>query len=162
MECSVYIAEPQMMEEAFTAFDEEVGMTIPSEDLVSCAVEAQADLMEAFFAVRPQDSCTWAPAFAAVFGTLFWGSTDGDRHRDAPWAVACALVDSYLSPATVARLGTQAATIHLDDLNLAFTDFTGDGWIQDFNDFRAMASEWLDLLASAHERRLAVGIAVWD
>lgn len=162
MECSVYIAEPAVLEEAFASFDDEVGMTIVSEELVSCAVEAQGDLMEAFFAVRPQESCTWAPAFAAVFSSLFWSSTDGDRHRDAPWALANERVDSYLSPATVARLATQAAAIHLDDLNRAFTEFEGDGWIQDFNDFRAMASEWLELLATAHDRHHALAIAVWD
>ncbi len=166
MECSVYIADPAVLEQAFRDYDDEVGMTIESEDLVACSVEAQGDLMEAFFAVRPQEACTWAPAFAAVFGSLFWGSTDGDRHRDATWALACERLDSYFSPQTVARLATQAATINLDDLNLAFIDFaadsSGNGWIQDFNDFRAMASEWLDLLITANERHQALAIAVWD
>lgn len=166
MECSVYIGEPAALEQAFRSFEDDVGMTIASEDLVACSVEAQGDFMEAFFAVRPQESCTWAPAFAAVFGSLFWSSTDGDRHRDGTWALACEQLDSYWSPQTVARLATQASTIYLDDLNRAFTDFSadsnGNGWIQDFNDFRAMATEWLELIATANERHQALAIAVWD
>jgi hypothetical protein len=168
MECSVYIDDPERLEVAFAELDDgdEAVMGLESQELIACSVEAQGDLMAAFFAVRPQESCTWAPAFAAVFGTLFWASTDGDRHRDAPWALAIDRVDTYCSPQTVARLATQAATIDLDDLNLAFTDFTpdplGEGWIQDFNDFRAMAGEWLELVASAHQRGQALAIAVWD
>ena len=122
MQCSVYIAEPAALEQAFHSYDDDSGMPLVSEELVSCAVEAQAELMEAFFAVRPQESCTWAPASAQIFGTRFWGSTDGDRHRDAPWALASALVDTYLSPQTVARLATQAATIDVDELGRAFAE----------------------------------------
>jgi hypothetical protein len=164
MECSVYLGEPAVLERAFTSYDEDVGMTIESEELISCAVQAQCELLEAFAVVRPQTVCTWSPAFATVFSVLFWRFSDGDRHRDAPWAQDCELVDTYLSPATVARLAQQASTIVLDDLNrpLADSDYSGDEWIQDFNDFRDMASEWLDLLARAAERKQALAIAVWD
>ena len=161
MECSVYIGQPAILEHAFRSFDEDVGMTLDSEDLIACSVEAQRDLLEAFGAVRPQDSCSWAPAFAEVFSVLFWSSADGTRHREASWAITCEPVDCYLSPETVTRLAQQAATIYLDDLNRAFLDYSGDGWIHDFNDFRAMASEWLDLLARASERHHALAIAVW-
>lgn len=163
MECSVYLGEPATLERAFVAYDDDVGMSIESEELNACSVEAQNDLLEAFAAVRPQHHCTWAAAFSTVFGVLFWSWGDGDRHRDAPWATDNELVDTYLSPATVARLAQQAKTIELDDLNRAFaeSDFTGDGWIQDFNDFRDMAGEWLDLLARAAERNQALAIAVW-
>ena len=164
MECSFYIGEPAILERAFTDYDDDVGMTIESEDLVSCAVDAQNELLEAFAIVRPQTVCTWSAAFATVFSVFFWRFSDGDRRRDAPWAQDCELIDTYLSPATVARLAQQAATIVLDDLNrsLADSDYSGDEWIQDFNDFRTMASEWLDLLARAAERNQALAIAVWD
>ena len=164
MECSVYIGEPAALERAFAAYDDDAGMGIASEELNACSVEAQNDLLEAFAAVRPQNHCTWAPAFSTVFSVLFWSWGDGDRHRDASWAEDSDLVDSYLSPATVARLAQQASTIAIDDLNRAFaeSDFSGDGWIQDFNDFRDMAGEWLDLLARAAERKQALAIAVWD
>ncbi|MBA3701129.1 MAG: hypothetical protein H0W78_19955 [Planctomycetes bacterium] len=164
MECSVYLGEPAVLERAFTSYDDDVGMTIASEELVSCAVEAQNELMEAFALVRPQTICTWSPAFTVVFSILFWRFSDGDRRRDAPWAQDCDLVDTYLSPQTVARLASQASTIVLDDLNRAFAEaeHLGDEWIQDFNDFRDMASEWLDLLARAAERKQGLAIAVWD
>jgi transposase len=164
MECSVYLGEPAVLERAFTDYDDAVGMTIESEELISCAVDAQQELLEAFAIVRPQTFCTWSAAFATVFSVLFWRFSDGDRRRDAPWAQDCDLVDTYLSPATVARLAQQAATIVLDDLNrpLADSDYSGEEWIQDFNDFRDMASEWLDLLALAAERKQALAIAVWD
>jgi hypothetical protein len=159
----VYISRPETLQQAFCSYDEGVGMTIESEELASAAVEAQGDLLEAFSAVRSTGAVpTWAAAFDLVFGVLFWSTADGRRHRDAPWAESCGMVDSYLSPETVVRLAQQAATIHLDDVNLALTEFSGEGWIQDFNDFRGMAQEWLDLLASAAERRQALAIAVWD
>lgn len=164
MECSVYLSDPATLERAFTEYDDDIGMTIESEDLISCAVDAQKELLEAFAVVRPQTVCSWSAAFATVFSVLFWRFADGDRRRDAPWAQECDLVDTYLSPATVARLAQQAATIVLDDLNrpLADSDYSGDEWIQDFNDFRAMASEWLDLLTRAAERNQALAIAVWE
>lgn len=164
MECSVYLGEPAVLERAFTSYDDDVGMTIESEELVSCAVDAQKELLEAFAIVRPQTVCTWSPAFATVFSDFFWRFSDGDRRRDAPWAQDCELVDTYLSPATVTRLAQQAATIVLDDLNrpLADSDYCGDEWIKNFNDFRDMASEWIDLLARAAERNQALAIAVWD
>ena len=162
MECSVYIGQPAILEHAFRSFDDNVGMTLDSEDLIACSVEAQRDLLEAFGAVRPQDSCSWAPAFAEVFSVLFWSSADGTRHREASWAITCEPVDCYFSPETVTRLAQQAATIYLDDLNRAFLDYSAEGWIQDFNDFRAMAAEWLDILARASEGQHALAIAVWD
>lgn len=164
MECSVYIGEPDVLERAFTDYDGDVGMTIESEELISCAVEAQKELFEAFAIVRPQTVCTWSPAFATVFSVLFWRFSDGDRRRDARWAQDCELIDTYLSPATVTRLAQQAATIVLDDLNrpLADSDYSGDEWIQNFNDFRDMASEWIDLLTRAAERNQALAIAGWD
>ncbi len=164
MECSVYLGEPAVLERAFTDYDDAVGMTIESEELVSCAVDAQKELLEAFAIVRPQTFCTWSAAFATVFSVFFWRFSDGDRRRDAPWAQDSELVDTYLSPATVVRLAQQAAPIVLDDLNrpLADSDYSGEEWIQDFNDFRDMASEWLDLLALAAERKQALVIAVWD
>lgn len=164
MECSVYIGQPANLERAFTSYNDDVGMTIESEELVSCAVDAQKELLEAFAVVRPQTVCTWSGSFATVFSILFWRFSDGDRRRDAPWAQDSDLVDTYLSPTTVASLAQQASTIVLDDLNraLADSDYSGEEWIQDFNDFRDMASEWLDLLARAAERKLALAIAVWD
>lgn len=164
MECSVYLGEPAVLERAFTTYDDDVGMTIESEELVSCAVDAQKELLEAFAVVRPQTVCTWSGAFATVFSILFWRFSDGDRRRDAPWAQDCDLVDTYLSPATVASLAQQASTVVLDDLNrpLADSDYSGDEWIQDFNDFRDMAGEWLDLLARAAEHNQALAIAVWE
>jgi hypothetical protein len=164
MECSVYIGDPVGLERAFLAYDETRGMTITSEELNSCSVEAQHDLMAAFAAVRPQHHCSWAAAFSTVFSVLFWGYGDGERLRDAAWAIEHELVDSYLSPASVVRLAQLAKTIDLDDLNRAFaeSDFHEDGWIQDFNDFRDMAGEWLDLLMRAAERKHALAIAVWD
>jgi hypothetical protein len=124
-------------------------------------VRSAAVSLEAFFAaVRPQESAgtglcrgVWLVVYR-VLPTVIVTAMRPGRWRAGTWFVLVA--------ANRALVWRQASTIYLDDLNRAFTEFHGDGWIQDFNEIFARwpANGSLDLITTARSRHQALAIAV--